>query len=175
MSARTLLWKKDGRPTSMAIRSASMSANNPPFERDRSMRFIAKAFPGRRNKLLRVLYLRAMLSSSRRCPQEQPDHRCSIFLSIFVRRWSAGTELPAKHVCKPFSRSYSMHARIITLCECAASFVMLLLFHATGKHNLVGVERENDVLRRASHVMPISATLRFSPWQSRSGEGIAKV
>jgi hypothetical protein len=56
MSARTLLWKKDGRPTSMAIRSASMSANNPPFERDRSMRFIAKAFPGRRNKLLRVLY-----------------------------------------------------------------------------------------------------------------------
>lgn len=46
LSACTLLWKEDGRPTSMAIRSASMSANSPPFERDKSMRFIAKAFPG---------------------------------------------------------------------------------------------------------------------------------
>jgi hypothetical protein len=44
----------------------------------------------------------------------------SSYMAIFVASWSAGTELRFKHVCKPFSRSESMHARIrITLREYA--------------------------------------------------------
>lgn len=57
-----------------------------------------------------------------------------IFMSIFVPRWSAGTGLLAKHVCKPFSR-YGMYARI-TLRESA--LVEPLLFRATGKTQLGG-------------------------------------